>query len=197
MAHEAGVSKAIDLWMANQALEASVALGSRIQIRINIDSKQAADEAFSDELCRLWSPAPDGAFAIEMLESAALPDLERVKRFANRLSASGVEMSLDGYGSGHASMGLLNKLDLGSVKVDASMIRGPGAKSGARMGQSIAAVCTVHGIACMVTGLESMEDAKTALSWGVKLGQGHLIAEPMPWADVKKWLDDPAVCLIC
>lgn len=188
MAHEAGVSKAIDLWMANQALEASVALDSRIQIRINIDSKQAADEAFADELCRLWSHAPDGAFAIEMLESAALPDLERVKRFASRLSASGVEMSLDGYGSGHASMGLLNKLDLGSVKVDASMTRGPSAQSGSKMGQSIAAVCAVHGIACMATGLESVEDVKLASSWGVTLGQGHLIAEPMPWGEIKKWL---------
>ena len=188
MAHETGVARSIDLWMANQALLASQHLHGRVQFRINLDSKQACDETFAEELSLSWVGQPSHAFAVEILESAAFPDIEKVKKFTHRLASNGHEISLDHFGSGNSSLTFLSRLPIGSIKIDAHLSRSLACDSDVKLAKSTAAVAKVYGIDCMGTGIETLQEVKTLLSWGALRVQGHVIAPAMEWEATLSWL---------
>lgn len=189
MAHEAGVSRALDSWMSAEAVRASETLGKRTQIRLNVDSKQVCGEGFAEELVQAWDNARPGAFAVEIMESSALPDVERARKFAARVSSSGHEVCLDNFGSGSASMGVLSKLALGSVKIDAALARASEGSVERMLGRSACQVASIHGLRAMASGVMSAQEAVALASWGASALQGQAIGEPMERLEAEAWLE--------
>jgi EAL domain-containing protein (putative c-di-GMP-specific phosphodiesterase class I) len=188
MAHEAGVSKEIDRWMAERALEASREL-SGAKMRINIDSKQACDEAFCKELGAMWANEKRASLTVEILESSALPDVDRVKRSCSELASAGIETTIDSFGVGSASLAVLGKVMPHAVKIDAGMLRGSSDSAGTVfLCRSIASSAAIHGMACIGTGIESLAEAKLFKEWGIEVMQGHSIGAPMEWKAAVEWL---------
>ena len=188
MAQDGSLSRSIDVWMASRAMEASQDIGARAQMRINLDARQARDPAFAAELASAWSGARPGAFAVEVLESAALPDLDAAKAFAMAVAALGQEVSLDSFGSGQASLGLLSRLPLGSIKVPAELCRAPEGSPERLLGQALAHVAALRGLPCVALGVQTQAEIELARTWGMSMLQGHAVAEPMPWDQAKAWM---------
>jgi diguanylate cyclase (GGDEF)-like protein len=189
MAQDGGASRSIDAWVASRAMRASQDIQARVQMRINLDARQARDPGFAAELAAAWRGAPQGAFAVEVLESAALPDLEAAKAFALAVGALGQEVSLDGFGSGQASLGLLSRLPLSSIKVPAELCRAPEGSAERLLGQAAAHVAALRGLPCVAFGVETEQEAALASSWGMAQLQGNVVAPPMPWEQAKAWLE--------
>lgn len=189
LAQESGVSCSLDLWMASQAVKASAAFGDGPQIRLNVDSKQVSEARFVEELSKTWAGARPNAFAVEIMESSALPDVESAKRFAAVVAGTGQEVCLDNFGAGTASIGVLGRITLGSVKIDAALARAPLGSPSRMLGRSACQVAAIHGLRCIATGVQCVEEAAILAEWGAHAMQGQAIAEPMELSAARAWLD--------
>lgn len=188
LAQEAGVARELDLWMAAEARRGAAELGPAAQIRLNVDSKQIAAPGFAQDLARAWQGQPHGAFAVEFMESAALPDVENARRFAAAMSQAGHEVCLDNFGSSNGSMGLLGRLALKSVKIDAALARGAPGSPGRMLGESACKVAAIHGLRCLAIGARGPAEAALLAHWGAFAFQGPGVAEPMELAEARAWL---------
>lgn len=188
LAQEARVARDLDLWMAAEACRGAEKLGPTPQIRLNVDSEQLAASGFAQDLIRAWAGHPPGAFAVEMMESAALPDVEKARQFAAAMSQEGHEVCLDNFGSGSGSMGVLGRLNLGSVKIDASLTRGHPESSARRLGESACKVASIHGLRCLAINVRSPAEAAQLALWGACAFQGPGVGEPMELEQASAWL---------
>ena len=68
------------------------------------------------------SGLPPTLLALEITESAALGDSDRVAAEFRQLQAMGVGIAVDDFGAGYSSLGLLMSLDVDTLKIDRSLL---------------------------------------------------------------------------
>jgi EAL domain-containing protein (putative c-di-GMP-specific phosphodiesterase class I) len=127
---------------------------------------------------------------IEVTEAAALGGSERMRELVQRLGRRGVELAMDDFGTGYASLDALRKLPFSTLKVDQSIVR--------EMHKTERAAALVHanvllaqvlGITAVAEGIET-EDIYTALMHsGCREGQGYWMSKPLPVASYIQLLE--------
>lgn len=129
--------------------------------------------------------------ALEITESQLAQDWQNALDVAARLRLKGVGLSIDDYGTGYSSLKQLRDLPFDELKLDRSFIHGA---AGAAALNSIVAphIDMAHrlGIKVVAEGIEDERDWRYLQRLGCDLGQGFLIARPMPAGELKDWHDD-------
>jgi diguanylate cyclase (GGDEF)-like protein len=133
---------------------------------------------------------PDGALTVEVTESAAMADIDRALRVLNALRGLDVGVSIDDFGSGHASIAYLTRLPATELKIDRSLItnicESPRDEAIARTTIDLAR----HLDLCVVAeGIETTEVAERLVQIGCDTGQGYLISRPLPAGEFVEWLE--------
>lgn len=132
---------------------------------------------------------PDGALTVEVTESAAMADIDRALRVLNALRGLDVGVSIDDFGSGHASIAYLTRLPATELKIDRSLIthicESPRDEAIARTTIDLAR----HLDLCVVAeGIETAEVAERLIQIGCDTGQGYFISRPLPAGEFVEWL---------
>ena len=179
VAEDAGLIDEIGRFMAERCL-AALAEWS-IDVALNVSPYQLATPAFTDWLAvgvRARS-GHGGDLILEITESRELHDVPAVLQHLDPLRRLGVVISLDDFGSGHASLVQLVRLLSGEVKVDRSLI----ADASAGAAQQIAEVVEVahgRGMRVVAEGVETQAQLDRARELGCDRAQGYLLGRPMP-----------------
>ena len=127
---------------------------------------------------------------LELTETSVAEDPVRAAAQFAQLRISGVEVSIDDFGSGFSSLSQLVSMPAGVLKIDRELVAGPVD----RRSQSAAAVAAVVGLAracgmrSLAEGVETAEQLAMAAELGCTYAQGFHIARPMPAADLVRWL---------
>jgi diguanylate cyclase (GGDEF)-like protein len=127
---------------------------------------------------------------LELTETSVAEDPLRAAAQFAQLRISGVEVSIDDFGSGFSSLSQLVSIPAGILKLDRSLIAG----SEHRRRESAAAIAAVVGLAracgmrSLAEGVETADQLALAQELGCTYAQGHHIARPMPAADVARFL---------
>ena len=135
------------------------------------------------------SGLPPEQLIVELTETTVADDPERAAAQFAALRVTGVEVSIDDFGSGFSSLGQLVNIPAGVLKIDRSLVAGAEERS-----QSAAAIAAVValGRACgmrtLAEGVETEEQLALAAELGCTFAQGFHIARPMPGADVVRWV---------
>jgi EAL domain-containing protein (putative c-di-GMP-specific phosphodiesterase class I) len=133
--------------------------------------------------------APD-RLVLELTETSVAQDLEGAAAQLAALRISGVEVSIDDFGSGFSSLSQLVRLPAGVLKIDRSLVAG----ADSLRSQSAAAIAAVVGLAracgmrSVAEGVETAEQLAVATELGCSYAQGFHIARPMPAADLVRWV---------
>jgi EAL domain-containing protein (putative c-di-GMP-specific phosphodiesterase class I) len=136
------------------------------------------------------SGLPAGQLVLELTETSVAQDLAGATAQFAALRVSGVEVSLDDFGSGYSSLSQLVSIPAGILKIDRSLISGLEDGSG----QSAAAVASVVslGKACgmrtVAEGVETARQLQLVTELGCTFAQGFFIARPMPAEELTVWL---------
>ncbi len=129
------------------------------------------------------------SLTVEVTESAAMTDTDRALRVLSALRALGVGVSIDDFGSGHASIAYLASLPATEVKIDRSLItdmcESPRDEAIARTTIDLARHLDLRVVA---EGIETVEVARRLVEIGCDTGQGYLISRPLPAVELTEWL---------
>ncbi|ETD87863.1 putative bifunctional diguanylate cyclase/phosphodiesterase [Rhodobacter capsulatus] len=105
------------------------------------------------------------------------------------LADRGYELSLDDFGTGHASLGDLKKVPVAELKIDRSFIAGLCFRRADRaIVAAIAEIARGMGIRSVAEGVEDADQRAMLVDLGVDVGQGYLWSSPMDAADFARFL---------
>jgi EAL domain-containing protein (putative c-di-GMP-specific phosphodiesterase class I) len=118
---------------------------------------------------------------LEITEGLMLQGSERVVRTLNRLSAFGVRMAMDDFGTGYASLSSLRELPMDMIKIAKTFTddisgneeKSPFVRAMIELGEAL-------GLVTLAEGIETAQQARELDRLGCQLGQGYHFARPVP-----------------
>ncbi len=117
---------------------------------------------------------------LEVTESLAINDMERMKDIMSSIRKLGVRIALDDFGTGYSSLNHIREIPLDVIKVDQSFVKelveDDYSKSFIKM---VAELAGAIGVSICVEGIETMEQYKVLEGMKVRLVQGFYFDRPM------------------
>ena len=158
------------------------------RISVNVSSKRLNDKELIYSLKGLkFRP---GTLAFELVESIFLDEIdETVENNITQLKELGIDIEIDDFGTGHASIVSLLKLSPKRLKIDRQFIT-PLLESPehSKLVGSIIEIGKSLGIEVIAEGVESMDQAYHLRDLGCDTVQGYAFASPMPGMELGGFL---------
>ena len=133
---------------------------------------------------------PTGALTVEVTESAAMADMDKALRVLHALRALSVGISIDDFGSGHASIAYLTRLPATELKIDRSLITHICENSrDEAIARTTIDLARHLDLSVVAEGIETAEVADRLVQIGCDVGQGYFISRPLPAGDLVAWLE--------
>jgi diguanylate cyclase (GGDEF)-like protein/PAS domain S-box-containing protein len=168
--------------------------GLEFGISVNISAHQLMHGEFASDLERLLQrhpQVPRERLELEILETAALTDIERAIAVMQRCAALGVRFALDDFGTGYSSLTYLRKLPVDILKIDQSFVRDMLVDPDDRaIVDGVIRLAAAFNRKVIAEGVETIEHGQALQRLGCRLGQGYGIARPMPAEQLPGWLRD-------
>ncbi|MDO9355894.1 MAG: EAL domain-containing protein [Solirubrobacteraceae bacterium] len=165
-------------------------------VHVNLSPVQLRDEglvAFVADTLRA-SNLPAHRLCLELTESALFDDLDVAAGRVEELTALGVAVVLDDFGTGASSLSWLQRLPVTALKIDRSFVSKIEEHS-----VDEAIVSATLGLAraidldTVAEGVETEAQLASLLALGCSSIQGFLICRPIPGDALLKWLSTPVI----
>jgi diguanylate cyclase (GGDEF)-like protein/PAS domain S-box-containing protein len=192
-----GLSASVGDWVLQRGIEQLarwLRLGLDITVSVNVSARHLQEPGFAQRLTGLLSrhQAPVAhRLVLEVLETAALADVDYTCTLMQECRALGVRFALDDFGTGYSTFTYLKRLPIDMLKIDRSFVFNMLSDR-----QDMAIVEGVIGLSrtfdCSVVaeGVETPEQAQRLIEIGCDVGQGNGIAAAMPADEVASWVRD-------
>jgi hypothetical protein len=166
-------------------------VGLDMPISINIPAYHFLHAGFIASIEAQLAQYPAGMamyLIFELVETAALEDINAVSRVVSRLAKLGIECSLDDFGTGYSSLVHLKRLTVSELKIDQTFIRDilldPGDLA---IAQGVIGLAAAFHQRVVAEGVESTEQILLLLELGCPVMQGYGIARPQPAEQFLQW----------
>jgi EAL domain-containing protein (putative c-di-GMP-specific phosphodiesterase class I) len=170
-------------------------LSPNFKVAVNLSPRQFNNPALVDGILEALRQAdcPGDRLCVEVTESSALADVDDAARILRRLRDAGIQVALDDFGSGYASVGYLKRLPLDVVKLDRSLVQELGRrKEDERIAELVVTIAHQQGLLVLAEGVEDREQLDTLRRIGCDQYQGYLLARPQPLEGFERWLQEPS-----
>jgi EAL domain-containing protein (putative c-di-GMP-specific phosphodiesterase class I) len=109
------------------------------------------------------------------------------------LKRLGIEIEIDDFGSGHASIVSLLRLNPSALKIDRQLVKQlPESAGQRRLARSIVEIGKSLDIKVIAEGVETMAHASILRELGCDVLQGFALAKPMPFDEVGAFIRSQA-----
>ena len=163
------------------------------KVSINIPAQQLLHDDFISDVEFMLTEYPTVAphqLEMEILETDALKDVDKVQSVILHLQKKGIRFSLDDFGTGYSSLAYMKHLPVDILKIDRSFI-----VDMLEDEQELAIVQGIIGMAkvfrkdLIAEGIENDSQSAALIALGCENGQGYWIGRPMPADKVRDWVD--------
>ncbi|MBC3809934.1 EAL domain-containing protein [Undibacterium aquatile] len=184
-------------WVIHQTLQQMsnwIANGYTWVVSVNIAARHFQHADFLENLRSYLAQFPDVPpeyLEIEILESAALQDVQQVREVMSACQQLGVRFALDDFGTGYSSLSYLKRLPANILKIDQSFVRDMLEDS-----DDLALISAIVGLAnafkreVIAEGVETIEHGVALMRLGCNFAQGYGVSRPMPASRVEKWAEN-------
>lgn len=166
--------------------------GLDLSIAVNISPWHLLDSRFISDLESALSTFPGFAkknLTIEITETAPLQDFELVREVILQCNQLGVQVSLDDFGTGNASLIYLQKLPAQSIKIDRAFVQNiVNNPPDLAIVTAVVMAARMLGMQVIAEGVETTRHAELLRGMSCQTLQGFWIAHPMPASEVKNWI---------
>jgi diguanylate cyclase (GGDEF)-like protein/PAS domain S-box-containing protein len=159
---------------------------------VNLSSRQLLRQELVHDLRTVIARAglPRGTLKLELTESLVMENPEHAAQMLQRIRDLGAGLTLDDFGSGHASLAYLQRFPFDSIKINQSFVRTNGKGARPVILRSLIALAHDLGMEVIAQGAETDSDAVELYQLGCEYAQGICFGEPMSGDDAKALLED-------
>ncbi|MBM3109677.1 putative bifunctional diguanylate cyclase/phosphodiesterase [Pseudomonas arcuscaelestis] len=160
-------------------------------VSINIAARHVQRSDFVERLTILLARHPAVApqmLDLEIVESVAIENIQRVSQCLEACQRLGVQFSLDDFGTGYSSLSYLKRLPTRTIKIDKSFVRDIlNDHDDLALTRAVIGLARAFGREVVAEGLETIEHGQLLMGLGCDVAQGYGIARPMPADAVIDW----------
>ncbi len=157
--------------------------GLEVRVAVNVSPTQFANDRFADMVLDVLalSGFHPRLLELEITESVAMSDPERVLRLIGPLRRRGVRFAIDDFGTGHSNLAALARIPFDVFKIDQSFVRGlgEGDPQAQTLIDTILAMARSLQFETVAEGVETAEQAGILSRGGCTMAQGYLFGAPM------------------
>ncbi len=186
---------ALGEWVLDAVLSQAAAwqaAGLKLRVSANIGASHLQQPGFIDRLLAILRKYPAvqaDDLELEILESAAIDDLEGAFHTLAQGVAHGLRFALDDFGTGYSSLSYLRRLPVDTLKIDQSFVRDMLVDAqDFGIVESVVRLAEVFKRTVVAEGVETRAQGDRLVELGCRLVQGYGIARPMPAADLPAWV---------
>jgi EAL domain-containing protein (putative c-di-GMP-specific phosphodiesterase class I) len=163
------------------------------KVSVNISAQRLQEPRLIERLSQLRIPA--GSLSFELLESISFDGQDDdLVGAIQKIKSFGVDIEIDDFGTGHASIISLIELAPRRLKIDRKLIAPiVSSKTQQRLVASIIEIGKSMGIEIIAEGVETMAHAHVLRELGCTTLQGYAFAKPMPSEALMAFLQARAV----
>lgn len=166
--------------------------GLALTMSINISTQQMQHVDFVDQLKTLLGSYPLSIaehLELEVLESAALENIDTAAEVMRHCQALGVGFALDDFGTGYSCLTHLKRLPANTIKIDRSFINDIlNDPDDLAIVEGIIGLASAFRLTTVAEGVETTEQGIMLQELGCKQAQGFGIAKPMPASEIPAWI---------
>ena len=183
-------------WVMARALADLHQLGpewSRMNVAVNVSARNLGRVGFARQVTDALARAGVNGdrLTVEVTETGIMADPSRAAQSLGALSDAGVRISVDDFGAGQTSLGMLANLPIDELKIDRGFIAGIDSSTAhAGIVRSIVELGHHLKLVVVAEGVETVNELGAVALTGCDLVQGYLYARPMPIEQLIPWLDD-------
>ena len=186
--HERGIE--LGEWVLQRCLRDAQqwrARGLDVPVSVNISPHHLLHAQFVERLAAIRASHP-GALELEIVESSQLANIEAARATLVACRELGVRISIDDFGTGHASLTWLRRLPIDDVKIDRAFVADMFVdRDGRAILEATLGLTRAFELGVVAEGVESEALGTALLDLGCAVGQGFAIARPMRAAVVPDW----------
>jgi EAL domain-containing protein (putative c-di-GMP-specific phosphodiesterase class I)/CheY-like chemotaxis protein len=120
---------------------------------------------------------------IEVTEDQIVRNVARAQDIATHLKIYEISLSIDNFGAGFSSLSRLKHFPFAELKLDMTFVKGCGSNpQNAALCKAAIDLAHSFGALAVAEGIEHADDLRALFNMGCDLGQGYLLAPPMPIA---------------
>lgn len=168
------------------------AAGQVWPVSVNTSLHDLADRGFADRVAEGLSRhgLTPGLLCLEITEQALVSDPSRVLLTLEKLHGMGIRLSLDDFGTGHASLTRLKRLTVDEVKIDRQFIVDleSGQAADRAIVRSVIDLARACGLRTIAEGVETDGQRQALVELGCDAIQGWLFAAAMPAQELETWV---------
>ncbi|RFB70712.1 MULTISPECIES: EAL domain-containing response regulator [unclassified Herbaspirillum] len=194
LAEKSGLIHELTLSMLTQAMAQAALWNDRglpLKVAVNLSPLSLDIPGFVQKIVDLLAQHALQAdqMVLEITEGSVVANLGMALGTLARLRLKGFGLSIDDYGTGFSSMQQLARIPFTELKIDRSFVHGAHARQNLRVIlQSALDMARRLELVTVAEGIETIEDWRLLQESGCTIGQGYLIARPMPPNDLPVWL---------
>lgn len=177
---------------AMRQIDAWFGAGKRLQVSVNISPRHFLDPQFLSDLRSVLEQhpqCPPNLLALELTEHGSELDGSMARFMVAQCRQMGVQVILDDFGTGSASLIHLQQLEMSSVKIDRSFTHDLfSSGAGLSITYGLLRIAELMGLQVVAEGVSSAQHALALVSMGCTRFQGYAISPPLSVEDFDAWL---------
>jgi EAL domain-containing protein (putative c-di-GMP-specific phosphodiesterase class I) len=185
------IAEEVGDWILDQACAAAAQFEQNGLGSLRVGANLFADQLRSGRLFGVVTSAlqrhglsPD-QLELEITENTVLRHNNRSTKALQRLKSLGVGIAFDDFGTGFASLSLLQKYPLTRLKIDRSFVAGVDRKAGdAAIVRAVIAMASSLELKVTAEGVETAAQEEALVRLGCDEGQGYRYAQAKPAAEI-------------
>jgi diguanylate cyclase (GGDEF)-like protein len=187
-AEHTGVIRPLTMWVVREALAQADrwrAEGLDVPVAVNLSVRSITPE-LPGELAEVVRGRP---LELEITETVGMGDADEALAVLEQLTALGIRLSVDDFGTGFSSLAYLKRLPVSAIKIDRAFVtemeHDPSDRAIVR---STVDLARHLGLEVVAEGVETEEAFEELRALGCDLAQGFAISPPLPAAELREWI---------
>jgi diguanylate cyclase (GGDEF)-like protein/PAS domain S-box-containing protein len=185
LAEESALIDRIGAWVLRTACaqgRAWLDQGCPLRVAVNLSVRQLRPGLFGEVVQALEDAGlPPSLLELEITESMLMQDPVITGLLLNSLTAHGIEISIDDFGTGFSSLAYLKHLPVKRLKIDRAFINGlPTDPSDVAITRAVLALAHSMGLEVIAEGVETEVQARFLRENGCGVAQGFYFGRPVP-----------------
>jgi diguanylate cyclase (GGDEF)-like protein len=196
LAEQTGLITPLTHWVLETAVQQCkrwLDAGLDLGVAVNLSMWNLRDVGLPDTIANLLTrhSVPPHLLCVEITESAVMTDAEHTLQVLNRLSALGVCISIDDYGTGYASLSYLKRLPADELKIDRAFVQHLATdRADQAIVQSTVNLAHNLGMHVVAEGVEDQATWNLLDALGCNIVQGYYLSRPVPAQNLEHWLGE-------